>query len=250
MTADIALIVHGGWEGHHPTELAAHFRGWLEDAGMAVEMRDSLDAFTSLDLAGFRLIVPIWTMGEITPPQRDAVRDAVAAGVGLAGCHGGMCDAFRSDPDWQFLTGGQWVAHPGNDGVLYRVNVGETGGHMPHWITQDIADFTVTTEQYYLHVDPAVRILASTVVPPPEMPDDEATRRSHPGLFGPHLSNGPVRMPVAWVKSWGEGRVFYNALGHHPEVFDSPASRDLMRRGLVWAAQCEALLSEPAEVRS
>ena len=47
-------------------------------------------------------------------------------GVGLAGYHGGMCDAFRDATEYQFMCGDQWVAHPG--GVIdYRVNITRPG---------------------------------------------------------------------------------------------------------------------------
>src|SRR5690625_6477291 len=80
------------------------------------------------------------------------------SGVGLAGCHGGMCDSFRKNVDWQFMTGGNWVAHPGNDGVDYMVNI----KHSSSPLLEGMQDFKVTSEQYYLHVDPAVEVLATT----------------------------------------------------------------------------------------
>ena len=144
---------------------------------------------------------------------------AVAAGTGLAGCHGGMCDSFRQDTEWQFMTGGQWVSHPGGDGIKYRVNVRR--GSSP--IVEGVEDFDVCSEHYYLHVDPAIEVLATT---------------RFPVVHYYHISNKPVDMPVVWTKYWGNGRVFYNSLGHHDDVFDkSPEAGVLMERGLVWAAE-------------
>jgi type 1 glutamine amidotransferase len=168
------------------------------------------------------------------------VTNAVASGVGLAGCHGGICDAFRNDTDWQFMTGGQFVAHPGNDGVRYRVDVGASGGHALHWATDGVADFVVESEQYYMHIDPAVTVLASTLVPPDETPDTAANRERFPGLFGPHVPNGRVRMPVVWTKHWGAGRVYYCSLGHSAAVLSMPPVRRLITRGMLWAAQADA----------
>ena len=68
------------------------------------------------------MFVPVWTMGEISKEQCENVSEAVASGMGLIGCHGGMCDAFRNNVLWQFMTGGNWVSHPGGDGVEYKVN--------------------------------------------------------------------------------------------------------------------------------
>lgn len=173
------------------------------------------------DLAGLNLIVPIWTMGEISGEAREAVVCAVRDdGVGLAGCHGGMCDSFRNDTEWQFMTGGQWVAHPGNDGVRYWVHIDRRN---PHAITAGLPDFEVVSEQYYLHTDPANNVLATTSFPTP-------------GVDGPHVQN-PCLMPQVWTRSHGAGRVFYNALGHHRDVLEAGVPRELMRRGFLWAAK-------------
>lgn len=214
-----ALIVWGGWDGHEPEAVARHFADLLKAEEFSVHVSDTLEAFENNDLTQLSLIVPVWTMGEITPEQREPVTKAVAEhGVGLAGCHGGMCDAFRSDTEWQFMTGGQWVAHPGNDGVEYTVNIAK---QTP--LTEGIEDFKVKSEQYYLHTDPGIDVLATTVFP-------------HPDHAGPHTHN-PCKMPQVWTKSYGKGRVYYNALGHNRAVFDVPEITELMRRGLLWAAK-------------
>ncbi len=218
-----ALIVWGGWAGHQPQDVAEIFRGMLAAEGFAVEVRDTLDAFKDADaLLGLSLIVPIWTMGKILPEQAKPVFAAVReGGAGIAGCHGGMCDSFRESTEWQFMTGGQWVAHPGNDGVKYQVTIRDKE-HQDH--APGIHDFFVASEQYYLHVDPAVKVLATTRFPTP-------------GVEGPHVENGAFDMPQVWTKRYGKGRVFYNALGHQANVFDVPEARELMRRGFLWAAK-------------
>jgi type 1 glutamine amidotransferase len=133
-----------------------------------------------------------------------------------------MCDAFRNSTDWQFMTGGQWVAHPGNDGTEYTVHI--CHGSSP--ITEGLSDFTIVSEQYYLHVDPAIEVLATTRFPVAD---------------GPHVSNKPVDMPVAWTKYWGRGRVFYCSLGHRDNVFEKyPEASLLMERGMLWAADGKA----------
>ncbi|MDR1669742.1 MAG: ThuA domain-containing protein [Oscillospiraceae bacterium] len=213
-----ALIVQGGWDGHEPILTSARFAAMLRDEGFAVTVSDTLDVFAELaPLLELDLIVACWTMGEIPREYVPNIAKAVGAGVGLAGCHGGMCDSFRSNTEWQFITGGQWVSHPGGDGVEYTVNI--CHGSSP--IIEGIADFSVKTEHYYLHIDPAVEVLATTTFP-----------------IVPyyHISNKPVAMPVAWTKFWGNGRVFYTSLGHHDDVFDVPEAARLMKNGMLWAA--------------
>ncbi len=213
-----ALISWGGWDGHEPDRVAALFAGWLREAGMAVEVTDSLACFDDPDaLKAVDLIVPVWTMSQISREQALNACAAVAAGTGIAGCHGGMCDAFRDNVDWQFMTGAQWVAHPGNDGVEYTVRMVSDDP-----LVAGVGDFAVTTEQYYLHVDPAVKVHAVC---------------DFPVADGPHSVNGPVAMPVVFTKGYGAGRVYYNALGHRAQVIGEGRAAELMRRGLIWAAR-------------
>jgi type 1 glutamine amidotransferase len=214
-----ALIVQGGWDGHAPVQIAQIFKDILTEEKFEVEISDTLDAFLQGDkLMQLSLILPMWTMGKITGEQCKHVTNAVQAGVGIAGIHGGMCDSFRDNTEWQFMTGGQWVAHPGNANVTYKVIMGPEKSS----ITEGIKDFDVTSEQYYMHVDPAVKVLAYTVFPTAD---------------GPHVPNGEVKMPVVWTKMWGKGRVFYSSLGHSPDVAQAEPHRTILKRGFLWAAR-------------
>lgn len=213
-----ALIFQGGWDGHEPVQVSQVFTKMLQESDFEVDVYDSLDCLADGEkLKNYDLIVPVWTMGSIDPNYVNNVSAAVAAGVGLAGCHGGMCDSFRENVDWQFMTGSQWVAHPGNDGVEYVVNVTNDD-----YFTKELEDFKVCSEQYYIHVDPAVKVYATT---------------TFPVVDGPHAANGEVAVPVVYTKKWGEGNVFYTSLGHHADIFDIPQAYTIMKRGLLWAAR-------------
>ena len=214
-----ALIVWGGWDGHEPKQVGEIVDGLLKKHGFEVEIADTLEPLADVEkLKQLDLIVPVWTMGKIEKEQAEAVSEAVASGVGIAGCHGGMCDAFRESVLWQFITGGNWVAHPGGDGVEYVVNIRNSSSVL----VDGIKDFTVRSEQYYLHVDPAVEVLATT---------------RFPTVTWYHSSNRQVDMPVIWTKRWGHGRVYYTSLGHHADIFDIPEALETLRRGLLWAAE-------------
>ena len=214
-----ALIFWGGWDGHEPEKVAERFRLLLEGEGFAVEVVHGPQNIPVERLSQFDLLIPMITMCPMEGAVSAAIRQAVADGAGLAGCHGGMCDACREDTEWQFMCGGQWVSHPGNDGVRYTVNI-VRGANA---ITAGIEDFEVTSEHYYMHVDPAVEVLATTRFPLVE---------------GCHAANRPVDMPVAWTKYWGKGRVFYCSLGHIDNVFDnSPSAQELILKGMLWATR-------------
>jgi uncharacterized protein len=152
-----ALIVWGGWSGHEPEQCAGIVAGMLEGEGFKVHVENTTAAFAHAGVAGMSLIVPILTMSKIEKNQLDNLTNAVRGGVGLAGFHGGMCDAFREAPEYQFMCGGQWVAHPGNV-IDYRVNI----VHTDDPVVQGIEDFDYRSEQYYMHVDPSNHVLATT----------------------------------------------------------------------------------------
>jgi hypothetical protein len=210
-----ALIVWGGWSGHEPEQCASIIAGMLEEEQFRVHLESSTSAFASRSLSTMNLIVPIYTMSKIEKDEIANLSQAVRNGVGLAGYHGGMGDAFREAVEYQFMCGGQWVAHPGNI-IDYRVNI--TRPDDP--IMQGIQDFDYHSEQYYMHVDPSNEVLATTT------------------FSGEHASwiEGVV-MPVVWKRRHGQGRVFYSSLGHVATEFDVPQMRTIFRRGMLWAAR-------------
>ena len=210
-----ALIVWGGWSGHEPEE-GAHIVGEiLERHGFKVYIENTTEAFADPAIADMSLVVPIVTMAKIEKEEVENLASAVRGGVGLAGYHGGMCDAFRESVDYQFICGGQWVAHPG--GIIdYRVDVAAPEDP----IMQDVSSFAYRSEQYYMHVDPSNQVLATT---------------RFSGEHAPWVDG--VVMPVAWKRRHGLGRVFYSSLGHVTSEFAVPEMRTILKRGLLWAAR-------------
>jgi hypothetical protein len=211
-----ALVVVGGWEGHEPKQCADVFVPLLRERGFEVEVSHTLDSYLDREkMMALSLIVPIWTMGEIGNDQEKGLLEAIKSGVGVAGWHGGMCDAFRQHTEYQFMTGGQWVSHPDNI-TDYVVNIIDHEDP----ITKGLSDFRVHSEQYYLHVDPSNKVLATTSFNSPNAP----------------WINGAV-MPVVWKRMWGKGRVFYSSLGHVAADFGVPEAKEIQIRGMVWAAR-------------
>ncbi|MEO6014380.1 MAG: ThuA domain-containing protein [Devosia sp.] len=210
-----ALIVWGGWDGHTP-ERSSHIVGeMLTSHGYAVTIDNTTEAFADPAIESNDLIVPMITMSRIEKEELTNLLRAVRAGTGFAGFHGMMCDAFRNEPDYQFMTGGQWVAHPGNI-IDYTINV--TKPDDP--VMQGIGDFAYKSEQYYMHVDPSNEVLATTTF--------DGSRVSE--IDG-------VVMPVVWKRRFGEGRVFYSALGHTADEFAVPQMKTIFERGALWASR-------------
>ena len=216
------LFVYGGWDGHEPELTRDVFVPWMRSEGAKVHVSDNLDCYTDTSLMNsLDLIIQIWTMGEITNAQENGLLEAVRRGVGLAGWHGGIGDAFRNNVEFQFMVGGQWVSHPG--GIIdYDVNIIDHDDK----ITKGLNDFKMHSEQYYMHVDPNINVLATTK------------------YSGEHASwiDGSV-VPVVWKKMYAKGRVFYSSLGHGAKDFEVTEAFEIMKRGIRWASV--SLYEEP-----
>jgi type 1 glutamine amidotransferase len=206
-------VTRGGWEGHLPVEATDLFIPFLRDNDFEVEVSDDLDSY--LDLDGTDLVLQCVSMGEITAEQCKGLEAAVRAGTGLAGWHGGIADSFRNSADYQFITGGQFVSHPGGF-VDHRIDVVSDDP-----IVEGITHFDLHTEQYYVHADPTNNVLATT------------TFRAHPDY--PWIAG--ATMPAVWTRTWGEGRVFVCTPGHKLEDLDVPEVRTIIERGLLWASR-------------
>ncbi len=216
MATKKALITWGGWDGHTPKQSVDIFAPWLESQGFEVKIFDSLDCYADAGLmAAQDLILPVWTMSSITGEQEKGLLEAVKAGAGLAGWHGCMCDSFRNNTEYQFMTGGQWVAHPGNI-MDYTVNITKPADP----IVKGLKDFRMHSEQYYMHTDPGAEVLATT---------------TFDGKVCDWIDG--VVMPVVWKKRWGKGKVFFSSLGHTNADFAVAEALEIQKRGMLWSAR-------------
>jgi len=211
-----ALLVWGGWDGHEPQQCVERFVPFLASQGYAVEVADTLDLFEDAEkMRALDLVTPCWTMGQLAPGQEKGLLEAIKSGVGIAGWHGGMGDAFRNNCAYQFMVGGQWVDHPGGK-IDYTVNI--TQANDP--IMRGLSNFQMYSELYYMHVDPSNEVLATVTCPGDPYPWIE----------------GCV-MPAVWKRRYGSGRVFYSSLGHVASDFDVPEAFEIMKRGMIWASR-------------
>lgn len=208
-----ALLFWGGWDGHQPETIARLLQTELARHAIQTDLSDTLTCLENEEsLEGYDVILPCWTMGSLSADQTKNLMSAVRGGVGLAGAHGGMGDAFRGNTDYEWMVGGHFVGHPHVGDYTVRLTVRQSP------ITEGLPlEFPYRSEQYYMLVDPANEVLADSIY------TYEGRR---------------CVMPVAWTKSWGKGRVFYSALGHDSKEFDEyPAALEMIIRGIRWAAE-------------
>ncbi|OGV54416.1 MAG: hypothetical protein A2017_03820 [Lentisphaerae bacterium GWF2_44_16] len=207
------FIFQGGWKGHTPAEAADLVAEELRKKNVEVKVEDSLDNLADADfLKGFDLIVPLWTMGQLSPEQTKGLSAAVKSGVGLGGFHGGMGDAFRGNLEYEWMVGGCFLGHP----YVGKYNVTLTD--IESSITKGMSKtFSYESEQYYMMTDPGNDVLMETIY---------------------EYQGRKVKMPVLWTKTWGAGKVFYSALGHTAEELKkNPELLAMTIRGMIWASR-------------
>ena len=208
------LIVYGGWQDHQPEIFAGKIANWLEAQQANVTLSKSTGIYLDKTvMSKTDLIIQHITMSTIKSSESKALQNAVANGTALAGCHGGLGDSFRNDTEFQYMIGGQFVKHPGGQ-VDYSVKISKPG----HFVTKGIEGFSLNSEQYYMHIDPSINIIATTVFN---------------GDYDPWIEG--VEMPVVWTKTYGKGKIFYSSLGHSADIFEIPEVWKITTRGVTWA---------------
>jgi type 1 glutamine amidotransferase len=231
MSTRSALIVRGGWDGHQPVETTDSFIPFLESNDFGVRVEESPAIYTDDGLmATVDLVVQVNTMSTITKDEFAGLQKAVLAGAGMAGWHGGIADSYRDNADYLHMIGGQFAHHAGKDPaerigeqsdnyIPYTVRFTDLGKSHP--VTAGIADFELVSEQYWVLSDEYNDVLATT------------TQAVRPW----DAWNRPVTAPAIWTRQWGKGRIFVSAPGHRLEVIDTPPVREIIQRGMLWAAR-------------
>ena len=209
------LFVYGGWDGHEPKQCLALLVPWLKEEGAVVDTFSTLAPYADDNyMKDIDLIIQVFTMSKILPEQEKGLLKAIKNGAGIAGWHGGLGDAFRENTEYQFMVGGQWVAHPG--GVIdYGVKIVDKDDP----VTRGLSDFQMHSEQYYMHIDPNVKVLATT---------------TFTGEHADWIKGATI--PVVWKKTYGKGRVFYSSLGHVSSDFKVYEALEILKRGIRWSS--------------
>lgn len=210
------LVLSG--PNHRFNASAEVIHGFLSgQEGITATLDDNKDVLTSDKMAGVDVLVlgtgftrsekqadgSTKRVPDLTPAQEAGLFQFVASGKGLVGIHGTAWWIGGKAVD---LIGGHANWHP--PGLTFTVNVADPS----HPITQGLGDFEVEDEIYMSAWDPNIHILATA----------NWSDKKH---------------PMAWVKPYGKGRVFYTTLGHGPGTFERPAMQQFMTKGVRWAGQ-------------
>lgn len=202
----VKLLLLTGGEIHDHKAIGNVIQEYLVADGRydVTRIENDLSALEAPRLAAFDVLVFYWTLGELSDSQRNGLFNWLREGHAFVTFHSGG-DSFRNDPAYRDLVGGYFITHPHYR--TFQVSIKDR----EHPLTKGLDEFMITDEQYVLSYDSRVHVLAT-------------------GLHQGEL------MPVMWVKSYGNGKVHYNALGHDEKAFRQPMMRELVLRGIAWAA--------------
>jgi len=155
----------------------------------------------------------------ITPEQQEQFKALLEKGIGLVSLHHNL-GAHRDWPEFAKIIGGKYMfaagemdGEPhGKSGYSHGENLQITVADKTHPISRELKDFEIEDETYSnFYTAKDVKVLLTT----------------------DHPKNDPE---IAWVKEYGNSRVFYFMLGHDAKAWRTEAFPEIVERGIRWAA--------------
>jgi type 1 glutamine amidotransferase len=166
--------------------------------------------------------VMFYTTGELpmSAAQKRALLNFVRSGRGFLGVHSAT-DTFYTWPDYLDLVGGYFNGHPWHQAV--KIEVVDPGDPLVALLGNSlqvedeiyqISDFDYRGSRVLLRLDPSSVDLGKTGV--------------HQRFYG---------WPLTWTRFYGEGRLFYSALGHEPSVWQDARYQRILTNAILWSVR-------------
>jgi len=174
---------------------------------------EDLGAITASTLSAYDVLFFALTSGELsfTADQKAAILAFVSRGGGFLGAHSAT-DTLYDWPEYETLIGGRFKEHPWTRAATVVVEDGV------HPATSALgAQFSIEEEFYTFRENPRPRVQVLLRL--------DAASVGASGDF-----------PLAWAKSYGSGRVYYNALGHFPATWQNPLFQQQLTGAIRWAS--------------
>lgn len=224
------LLLMGGPEYHNTPRHYAELAGLLAGEGRAdLRITDDLSVLTPETLAPYQAVVNYSTFLTPTAEQVQALLQAVENGLGFLGLHAASA-TFWNSPAYLTMLGSRFLRH--DPFKTFRVTIADR----THPITAGVDDFDIEDELYEVGGNtadfPALAAALAAGQPASEL------RHLGEGPLGPeiHVLATAEGHPLLYVKTYGRGRVHYNALGHDARALTNPHFRRLVLQGLAWVA--------------
>jgi len=200
----LEILFLGHKSKHHDSEqLASILTKEYFKEGINVSYTTDPNDLNDTTLKHYDGLIVYANYDSISTSQAKALLNFVRTGKGFIPLHSASY-CFRNSPEVVELIGGQFKSH-GYDS--FPAVITQSG----HEVMQGVPAF-VTKDETYVHdkISKNIQVLSERI-------------------------EGSHREPYTWVRSFGEGRVFYTAYGHDEITFNNPAFLRLVRNGILWA---------------
>ncbi|QDV88188.1 PVC-type heme-binding CxxCH protein [Planctomycetes bacterium TBK1r] len=203
---DIQVLFLGDNGHHQPGIRFRELEPVLRTRGIAMTYTDQMSDLTSSKLEQYDVLAVYANIDEIAPDQADAILEYVRGGGGFVPLHCATY-CFRNAPEIVALMGAQFQRH--GTGV-FRSEVAAPD----HELMKGYGGFQSWDETYvhHLHNDTNRTVLE-------------------------YRTDQEGREPWTWIRTEGQGRVFYTAWGHDSRTWTNPGFQNLVERGIRWAAK-------------
>jgi type 1 glutamine amidotransferase len=182
--------------------------GWFEPLFVREES-EMPAALSPAALANAKVVMFVNTTGELAPESRAGLLEWIRNGGTFIGVHSAS-DTWHESPEYVDMLGGEFDFHPAESAVEIvvnsRANAATSGLESPHLMFEEIyrlKNFDAARVELLLSIDPT--------------------------------------LPLAWEKTYGQGRVLYTALGHRIDVWNSPWFHQHMMGALAWGLHHDRL---------
>jgi len=207
--AELRLLFLGDRGHHHPVRRFEQIAPVLQERGIDVTYTEDLEKLTPAVLNQFDGLILYANIDHISESGAKSLLDYVSTGHGFIPLHcASFC--FRNSPEVVALMGAQFKSHG-----LGVINTQIAAPQHP--VMKGFSGFSSIDESYVhtLHNEQNRMVLEYRV--------------GHPQESGNH------REPWTWVRTHGQGRVFYSAWGHDERTWGNPGFQNLIERGIRWA---------------
>lgn len=207
--ANLTLLFMGDNGHHRPQARYQELAPALEARGVMLKYTDRMEDLSPNTLAHYDGLVLYANIDRIEDDQAKAVLDFVAGGKGFIPLH---CATYcwRNNKEMVALMGGQFQRHGGQ---VFTTQIAAAD----HPIMNGYGSFTSWDETYIHHLH------------------NERDRTVLEYRVEGDQAEGKHREPWTWVRTHGQGRVFYTAWGHDQRTFSHAGFHNLVERGIRWA---------------
>lgn len=205
------LVFLGDQAGHRPADRFSRIAPVLDAHGIHLTYTEDVNILSKDRLNEYDGLVLYANIDSIKPEQADALLEYVASGKAFVPIHcASYC--FRNDPRIVALIGAQFRSHGAGEFETEQAS-------QAHPILDGFGGFASWDETYLHHLH------------------NEQDRVVLEYRRGEPQAPGNVREPWTWVRTHGEGRIFYTAWGHDERTWGNPGFQNLIERGIRWACK-------------